>query len=175
MKDSSRHILAGEAVISIINNGMKPDVRVSVIEMVDERPVSRPNTNHFSDIMINGHAIKAGVMTSSMKDGQKVTVMAINPTAIHHQLANASDGVLISIPIIDESDVVIVSLNGQIAKSLVQKEAIIEVITNGATYTLPANQINLDALSEQLNSHNDLQDVSFQIEMARPMAESCRH
>ncbi|MBP1994297.1 S-layer homology domain-containing protein [Paenibacillus eucommiae] len=52
------------------------------------------------------------------------------------------------------------------------KEAIVEFKTDKATYRLPARQINIDAISEQLGSGVAPKDIIIRIEIAEPPADT---
>ncbi|CAK4868608.1 unnamed protein product [Aphanomyces euteiches] len=49
-----------------------------------------------------------------------------------------------------------------------------QIRTEQATYTLPAQQINIDAISEQVGKSVDLQDIKIQIEIAAPTADTVK-
>lgn len=50
-------------------------------------------------------------------------------------------------------------------------QAVLEIITDRATYTLPAEQINISGLSDLFGQSVALQDITIQIEMAAPTSE----
>lgn len=54
---------------------------------------------------------------------------------------------VVTLPVNTGSDVVAAELNGQLAKNMAQKQAVLEIKTEAATYVLPARQIQIDDVS----------------------------
>ncbi len=65
-------------------------------------------------------------------------------------------------------------LTGQTVKNMEQKEAVLEIKTETVTYTLPASQINIDAVSSQLGSQVDLKDIKVSVKIAEPPADTVK-
>ncbi|GAA3401468.1 fibronectin type III domain-containing protein [Paenibacillus hodogayensis] len=127
-----------------------------------------------ADVLINGKAEKIGTATTTSVNGQSVTNIAIDPKKLEEKLGAEGSGAVITIQVAEKSDVVIGELNGQMVKNMEQKQAVVEVKTEKATYTLPAQQININAISEQLGKAVSLQDIKIRIEIAVPPAETVK-
>ncbi len=123
------------------------------------------------DVFVNGQVVSAGKATTVTVNNQRVTTITMDPARFEQFLVEEGQGAVISIPVLTASDAVIGTLNGQMVKNMEQKEAIVEIITENATYTLPAQQINIDAVAKQLGTGVALQDIEVQIEISSPPTE----
>ncbi|MDG0811174.1 S-layer homology domain-containing protein [Cohnella rhizosphaerae] len=80
-------------------------------------------------------------------------------------------GATIVIPADSPSDKVVVELTGPSVKAMEAKEAVLQIRTEKAAYTLTASQIDLDAVSRQLGAQAALQDIKVGITIAKPADE----
>ncbi|CAG7645008.1 hypothetical protein PAESOLCIP111_04856 [Paenibacillus solanacearum] len=126
------------------------------------------------DVLINGKAESAGTATTATVNDRTVTTVAIDPHKLEEKLAAEGQHAVVTIPVMTEADVVIGELNGQMVKNMEQKQAIVEIVTEKATYTLPAQQINIHSISEQLGQTVALQDIKVRIEIAAPSADMAK-
>lgn len=81
---------------------------------------------------------------------------------------------MVAIPVNTGADVVVGELNGQMVKSMENKEAVLEVKTGNVTYTLPAAQINIDSVSQQKGTQVELKDIKVSVRVAEPPADTVR-
>ncbi|SFM50839.1 Fibronectin type III domain-containing protein, partial [Paenibacillus sp. 1_12] len=119
-------------------------------------------------ILVNGKAENAGTATTTTVNNQAVTTIWIDSKKMEDMLALANQHTVITIPVNTNTDVVVVELNGQIVKSMEQKQAVVEIKTENATYTLPAQHINISAVWDQLGKNMQLEDIKIQIEISKP-------
>ncbi|OAS13351.1 X2-like carbohydrate binding domain-containing protein [Paenibacillus oryzisoli] len=119
-------------------------------------------------VLVNGKAEQIGTASMTTVDGQKVTTVAIDPVKLEERLNTAGPKAIITIPITTTSDVVVGELNGQMISNLEKKQAILEIKTDGATYMIPAEQIDIDAILAQYGQDVKLSDIKIQIEIAKP-------
>ncbi|MFC0396601.1 S-layer homology domain-containing protein, partial [Paenibacillus mendelii] len=124
------------------------------------------------EVLVNGKAEKAGTASTSTVNNQTVTKVAVDQNKLENKLAEEGQGAIVTIQVKASSDVVIVGLNGQMVQNMESKQAILEFKTNHATYTLPVQHIDWESLSEELGKSVDLQDISVEIEIAKPKAET---
>ncbi|MEF2968988.1 S-layer homology domain-containing protein [Paenibacillus sp. M1] len=124
------------------------------------------------DILINGKAGSAGTVATSTRNGQSVTTVTLDQHKLADTLAAEGRNAVITIPVVTESDIVIGVLNGQMVKNMADNETVLEIKTDRATYTLPARQINIDSVSRQIGESVALQDITVQIEIAEPAADT---
>ncbi|GBG05891.1 hypothetical protein PAT3040_00376 [Paenibacillus agaridevorans] len=113
-------------------------------------------------------------IVKSNRGDQSVVTYEINQNHVANVLAANGQASKVTIPVGGDSDVIIARLNGEIIKLLQNSQATLEVVADRGTYTLPAQQINLDALAAQFGSNAVLKDIFFQIEIGAASAEMIR-
>jgi hypothetical protein len=118
------------------------------------------------DVLVNGKVERAGTMTMSEKNGQTMSTIVVDPEKLAAKLAAEGQHTVVTIPVTTQSDVVVGVLDGEMVKSMEGKQAVLEIRTDKATYTLPAQQINIDAISAQIGKSVDLKDIKLHIEIA---------
>ncbi|WP_018883955.1 S-layer homology domain-containing protein [Paenibacillus massiliensis] len=128
-------------------------------------PATSPASNGV-EILVNGKAEQAGTVVSEERAGQKVTTIQVDPQKLEQRLATEGQGAVITIPVSTASDVIIGELNGQMVKSMESKQAVVELKTAQATYTLPASQIQIDAIADKLGNSIALENIKVRIEIA---------
>jgi hypothetical protein len=131
-------------------------------------------TDNGTDILINGKTQNAGSATKSIRNGQHVTTIAIDPKKLADKLKAEVNGSVITIPVAAGPDVVIGELNGRMIKEMEEKQAVLEIRTDRGTYTLPALMINIDAISDKAGKSVALEDIKIQIEIAVPAADKIK-
>ncbi|MEI7027248.1 S-layer homology domain-containing protein [Paenibacillus sp. y28] len=118
------------------------------------------------EVLVNGKAENAGTASTSERSGQNVLTISVDQKKLDDKLAAEGQGAVVTIPVQTSSDVVIGELNGQMIKNMEDKQAVLELRTAQAGYTLPAGQIQIDAISAQLGSSIPLADIKIQIEIS---------
>ncbi|QHW33875.1 S-layer homology domain-containing protein [Paenibacillus rhizovicinus] len=108
--------------------------------------------------------------TTSQLDGNAVTTATVNQTELEALLAEGQAR-HITIDVQAESDDVRIVLNGQMIQMLNDNNATLEIRTGRSTYTLNAQQLNIDQAVKQWGQSISLQDVIVQIELASPSSE----
>lgn len=126
------------------------------------------------DVLVNGKVENAGTATTSNRNGQTVITVTMDQTKLEDKLAAEGHGAVVTIPVDAESDVVVGELNGQMVKTMEDKQAVLEIKTDRATYTLPAGQINIGAVSDQIGKSVALEDIKVQIEIAALSADTVK-
>lgn len=132
------------------------------------------STNTGVEILVNGKVVNVGIATTTKRNGQTVTTIAIDQKKLNDKLAAEGQHAVVMIPVNTESHVVVGELNGQTVKNMESKEAVLEIKTEKASYTLPAEQINISAISDQIGKSVALQDIKVQIEIAAPTADTVK-
>jgi uncharacterized protein YjdB len=126
------------------------------------------------DVLVNGKAESAGTAKTETVNGRTVTTITVDPQKLDERLAAAGNNAVITIPVNTGSDVVIGVLTGQMVKNMENKQAIVEIKSDNASYTLPAQQINIDALSAQFGANVELKDIQIQIQISKPSASAIK-
>jgi hypothetical protein len=132
---------------------------------------SQPSTSTEIEVLVNGKVEHAGTATTTKVNDQTVTTVVVDQKKLEEKLASEGLGAVVTIPVNIKSDVVIGELNGQMVKNMENKQAVLEIKTDKAAYTLPAQLINIDAISKQLGVAVSLQDIKLKIEIAAPQAD----
>ncbi|OKQ00036.1 S-layer homology domain-containing protein [Paenibacillus sp. P46E] len=123
------------------------------------------------EFLVNGKAEKAGLATTTQVNEQTVTTVVLDPKVLEDKLAAVGQDAVITISVKTKSDIVIGEMNGQMLKDMEPKHAVIVIKTENATYTLPAQQVDISALSEQFGKNIQFKDIKVQIEISKPAAD----
>ncbi|BAU29593.1 DNA-binding beta-propeller fold protein YncE [Aneurinibacillus soli] len=134
-----------------------------------------PSTSNTGvEVLFNGKVESAGTAVTAKVNDRTVTTVAVDEKKIGEKLVADGQHAVITIPINTKSDIVVGELNGQIVKNMEQKQAVVEIKTENVSYRLPAQQININAISDQLGTRVNLQDIKVHIEISKPPAETVK-
>ena len=139
----------------------------------DDRPSSGGkapnNTNVEKDtgtsVLVNGKEERAATSKNTIEEGKKVITVTVDSKKIEEKLALEGNGSKVAVPVKENADKIIGRLNGQVIKNMENKEAIFEIQTNNVSYTLPARQINIDKISEEIGKTVALEDIEVSVEI----------
>ena len=135
-------------------------------------------SNH-TDVTLNGanQGNAATTKTEEGTNGQTTTTVTLDQKKIDgilDKLADAGTGdtaqnqPIITIPVAGKAETVVGELNGQMVKDMEKKDVILEIKTETAAYSLPAQQIDISAVSQSIGQDVTLSDIKVQIEIAKP-------
>ena len=124
------------------------------------------------EVLVNGQSESAGTATTTTVDNRTTTIITVDADKLEQRLESEGNHAVVTIPVNTNADVVVGELNGQMVKNMETKQAVVEVKTETATYTLPARQINIDAISEQVGADVELKDIKVQIEISKASDET---
>ncbi|MFA7468316.1 MAG: S-layer homology domain-containing protein, partial [Desulfotomaculaceae bacterium] len=128
-----------------------------------------------NNISINGQEQQGlGTTVTTYENGQTVTTVTVDQRQIEQALESKGSNAVVSISANAESDKVIGELNGQTVKSMEQKQAVLNVSTGDASYTLPAAQINIESVSKQIGQQVELKDIKVTVEVSKTPDETVR-
>ncbi|MGP0586030.1 S-layer homology domain-containing protein [Paenibacillus timonensis] len=122
------------------------------------------------NVYVNGKSESAGTAISSKREEQTVTTISIDQKKLEEKLATEGQHAVVAIQSASEANVVVGELNGRMVKNMENQAAILEIVTGQATYTLPAKQINIDAISGKLGQSVALDDIKVQVEIGETAA-----
>jgi hypothetical protein len=167
-------------IISVSNEVSATPVSPVVDEDDDDDDIGGGNDNtgqtppasNGVEVRVNGQVIYVGTKTTSEEDGRTITTIAIDEQRQEELLKEVGEGATVTIPIDDESDVLVGELTARLVKTMSDQQAVLEVRTGSAVYTLPAQQINIDAISEQFGQSIPLEEIKIQVEIAAPSDET---
>jgi hypothetical protein len=123
---------------------------------------------------VNGKVENAGTAITDEVNGQQVTTISVDEVKLEQRLEATGEQAVITIPVATDSEVVVAELSGRTVKKMENQQAVVEVRTEKAAYRLPAEQINMDAISERFGANLALQDIKIKIEIASPRTETVR-
>jgi len=112
---------------------------------------------------------------STKENGQIALTATIDAAKLEAQLAKAGDKPVIVIPASTaDADKVSTLLTGAAVKAMENKQAVLEVQTPVGNYKLPAAQIVIDRVAQQLGSQVNLQDIVVHVDIARSRSEKVK-
>ena len=125
-------------------------------------------------VLVNGE-VQEKTATSDVQivNNQEVVTVTIDPEKLEKRLA-AEENAVVTIPVKGNSDVVVGELNAQMVKNMENKEATLEIKTDRATYTLPAQQINIADVSSKIGAQVALQDIKIRVEISKATDEQVK-
>lgn len=138
---------------------------------ITTEPTKPDTSNNELEIIVNGKPESLGTTKTVSQNGRTVVTIAVDRNKLESKLASEGNQVKVIIPVQTNADAVITELNGESIKRLEDKQAIVEIQTERATYTLPAQQIDIDAIAARLGQSVSLDDIRIQIEIAVPTAD----
>jgi len=126
------------------------------------------------EILVNGKTETAATATTTKVDDKIVTTIVVDDKKVEEKLQQEGNNAVVTIPVKNNADVIIGTLNGQTVKNMETMEAVVEVKTENVIYTLPASQINIDAVSEQIGKQVELKDITVSIKISEPTLDSVK-
>jgi hypothetical protein len=122
----------------------------------------------------NGKSETVAAATTTREGDKKVTTVVIDDKKVEETLAREGNHAVVTIPVMSGADVVIGTLNGHTVKNMASKDAVLEIKTGQITYTLPASQINIDAVSEQIGKQVELKDIAVSVKISEPATDTVK-
>ncbi len=166
---------AGKSLASMVSNVVTPwpsssdsDDSDTVEPEQPPEPTGPEKPDSGIDAVINGKAGNAGTATTTTVGRRTVTTVAVDAKKLEDRVAAAGQGAKITIPVKNAASdqVVVVEFDGRTIQYLAQHQAVVEIATEHATYTLPVGQIDMDSISSRLGSAAALQEIKVQFEIA---------
>lgn len=121
---------------------------------------------------MNGKTETAATSTTTRIDDKTITTVTVDDQKIEDKLKQEGIRSVVTIPFTNDTDFAIGELNGQTIKNMETMDAVLEIQTGNVTYTLPASEINIDAVSEELGSPTELKDIKTRVSIAAPAADT---
>lgn len=119
------------------------------------------------NVLVNGKAENAGTAITTEEGGRTFTTITVDEAKLEQRLAGEGNNAVVTIPVNTQADVVVGELNGRMVRNMEDKMATLEVRTEIASYSLPAQQLNIEAIAAQLGQNVELKDVKVQIEIEK--------
>ncbi len=135
----------------------------------NENNSNNNNSNSNDDASQN-----AGTETTTKAGDKTITTIEVDQVKLEKKLTSDGRNAVVAIPVNTKADIVIGELNGQMVKNMEDKTAVLQIKTDTATYTLPAQQLNIAAISAQLGQNVALKDIKVQVEIAKATNETAK-
>ena len=120
-------------------------------------------------VEVNGQFYSAGTsQTSTNANGQTVTTVTVDTQQLQNILENQGAGAVVMIPFTTGSAVASGVLTGEMVDTLEQNGATLVIDTGSATYTLPAEEIDINTIAEQLGENVSLNDITVTVSVSTP-------
>ncbi|MFD2328337.1 S-layer homology domain-containing protein [Cohnella sp. GCM10020058] len=117
-------------------------------------------------VLVNGSpqngVAKAIVTTTGSK---KSTVVQLDPAKLEALLASKSNGYVLTIPVQNGSGIVTGELNAQLIRNMADKEAVLEIRSEGTGYRLPASRIDVGALAAHFEAGISLSYIVVRVKI----------
>jgi len=149
-----------------------PSVPDPVVTPAPTTPAPAPTPVSGVDVLVNGVPQNVGTATTTQENGQSVTTIRVNEETLQQRLNEAGNGAVLTIPVTDQSDAVVGEISGRMINNLEQADATLRIQTPRASYTIPAQEIDVNALSSSFGANTPLQDIAVQVRIAAPTAET---
>ena len=117
-------------------------------------------------VLVNGKEENAGTAEDSTEGEQTVTTIVVDDDALQKKLEQEGNGALVTLPVKTDSDIAVGELTGQMVKDMEKREAVLEIRTDGVSYKLPADEINIDAISDKLGNDVELKDIKVTVRIS---------
>ena len=119
-------------------------------------------------VIVNGSTYTAGTALNSEQNGKTLTTVTVDSEKLNRVLSSQGDNPSVIVPVMSGSDISTGILTGQMVKDMEQRAATLTLSTAEASYTLPAGEIDIDAVSKKLGSSVELKDIAVSVEIAAP-------
>lgn len=127
-----------------------------------------------ANILINGKAESAATATTTREGNKTTTTLVVDDKKVEEKLEQEGSNSVVTIQLNNAADAVVGVLKGQTVKNMELKDAVLEIRTGQVTYTLPASQINIDAVSEQMGRAVELKDIAVSVKISEPSEDTVK-
>ena len=127
------------------------------------------------EIIVNGSKEEqwAHAVTTEVGGKQAIRVL-FDEEPFYARLQRERDSFTVIVPVKSDAAAVVGELNGEMVKLMERKQVVLEIQSGMANYTLPAEHMNIDAISERFGANLQLYDIKVKIEIVEPPADTVR-
>lgn len=124
------------------------------------------------DINVGDISLKNITVDVKNENNTKTTTVNIDETEVQKTLnemekTNPTKEKKVVIPVNNSSDKVVGELKASTLKAMADMDAIIEIKTENASYTLPANTVNFDEIVKKLGGNPELKDIEVKVTVTK--------
>ena len=171
---------AGETVLLNLSNPVNATISdsqgsgtISDDETVRDA-TSTPIPPQSAVVEVNGEKQDAGETATETTGGTTTTTITVDDMKLNNILGQKGANATVTLPASGNPDIVVGQLTGQTVKNMETREAVLEIKTGTVSYTLPASQINIDAVSSQFGAQVALKDIKVSVRIAEPSADTVK-
>ena len=114
----------------------------------------------------------ATIETTEEEDGTTQTTITTNEDLTTAIQESTTQGTTVSLAFTEPATTYTSVLTAKTVEAMEEKEAILEVKTETATYTLPAVELNVQSISDQIGSEVALEDIKISVTISEPPADT---
>lgn len=133
-------------------------------------PAVQPNTENVKIVIDGKEQEQSASQKTTVIENKTVTTISVDNAKVIDQFEKNNQKTLL-IPTSSKADVITGELNGKLVKTMENKAAVIQIQTEKANYTLPAAQIKIDQISQQLGKSVSLQDINIKVTISASGAD----
>ncbi|QRN84665.1 S-layer homology domain-containing protein [Clostridia bacterium] len=161
-----------EATVMVSADNMDTVVFIVTQNINNSRSDSTSSSSNLYDdvvILVNGKGYTAAKKQNGMnEEGRTKTKVSIDTDKLKALLNSEADGLTVEVPIISGSDIKSGLITGKMVKNLEEKNASLMIKTSSAIYTLPAKEIDIDAMAARFGEAIDLSDITVEVMISEP-------
>lgn len=135
-------------------------------------PVTPPTKSAVAEI--KGEKYDVGQLSTQTTAGVVVSTITLDNAKLINVLQKVGDNATVTLPVTTPSDAVDVQFSLQTLINMASRGATLVIKTDTVTYTLPASQIDIDAILSQLGSPSEPRDIKVSIRIAEPAASAVK-
>ena len=177
----------------ILFNPSSPGVKTAEVSITGEDTVNSPFTFKVSggtapdstsgggtttpekptiDISVGDNSLKNVAVDVKNENDTKTTTINVDETEVQKTLnemekTDPDKEKKVVIPVNNNSDKVVGELKASTLKAMADMDAIIEIKTENASYTLPANTVKFDEIVKELGGNPELKDIAVKVTVTK--------
>ncbi|MDD4834541.1 MAG: S-layer homology domain-containing protein [Lutispora sp.] len=157
-----------------VNIDIRPKINIYLPPSPDDSDRHEKSRKDDAEKTVDVKPKKADTETTTEKDGKKVISIVIDHKKVEKELEQEGSNAIVTISDTSGADTVIGTLNGQTVRNMERKDAVLEIKTSRATYTLPTTQINIDVVSGQFGKEVELKDIAVSVKISEPAEDTVK-
>lgn len=124
------------------------------------------------DINVGDQSLKKIAVDVKNENNIKTTTVNLDETEVQKTLnemekTNPDKEKKVVIPVTNNSDKVVGELKASTLKAMADMDTVLEIKTENASYSLPANDINIDEVVKKLGGNPELKDISVKVTVTK--------
>jgi len=130
---------------------------------------SESGDDNRAEVIVNGESYTAGTVDTTTNDnGKTTTTITVNEDRLSEILEKEGNGAEVIVAVPEGANTAKGVLNGQMVSDMENQSATLVVQTENSSYTLPAEEIDINAVSEQFGKNITLSDIKVAITISEP-------